>query len=109
MDWQPPTPVKEVVKKTQLVYSEHAYKRMAQRGIRKEDVEYVYEHGHRVYSGGVLHLFLRKKDIPQIDRRKSKARKLEGTTVLLSSYEDAEVITAYRNKQALPHLRRKRK
>lgn len=82
---------------------------MAQRGIRTEDIEYVYEHGHRVYSGGVLHLFLRKKDIPQPDRRKSNARKLEGTTILLSSEEKAEVITVYRNKQALPQLRRKLK
>jgi hypothetical protein len=102
-------PQKEVVKKTQLVYSEHAFKRMAQRGIHREDIEYVYEHGHRVYSGGVLHLFLRKKDIPKVDRGKSNARKLEGTTVLLSSDENAEVITAYRNKQALPQLRRKQK
>ena len=82
---------------------------MAQRGIRREDVEYVYEHGHRVYSGGVLHLFLRKKDIPEIDRRKSNVRKREGTTILLSSEKKPEVITAYRNKQALPQLRRKQK
>ncbi len=91
----------------QLVYSHHAHKRMAQRGICKEDIEYVYEHGHRVYSGGVLHLFLRKKDIPPLDRRNADARKLEGTTILLSSGSHAEVITVYRNKQALPQIRRK--
>ena len=82
---------------------------MAQRGIGKAAAEYVCQHGRRIYCGGVLHIFLGKKDIPAADRRNPGIRKLEGTTLIIDSFTHAEVITVYRNKQALKSIRRKSK
>ena len=87
----------------------HAITRMAQRGIGREEAEYVRRHGRRIHCGGVLHIFLGKKDNPATDRRDPCIRKLEGTTLIIDPINNAEVITAYRNKQALKSIRRKTK
>ena len=92
-----------------LEYSVHAITRMAQRGIGREEAEYVRRHGRHIHCGGVLHIFLGKKDIPATDRRNPCIRKLEGTTLIIDPFNTAEVITAYRNKQALKSIRRKAK
>ena len=68
-------------------------------------------HGLKYHSAGVLHYYLRRKDIPESDRCYSQYSRLEGTTVLLDSYSGAEIITVYRNrsKHALKAIRRKAK
>lgn len=84
---------------------------MAQRHLSVNEVKYVMLHGTRYRSAGVLHCYLRKKDIPQCDRRNSKYSRLEGTVVLLDSYSGEAIITVYRNrsKNALKTIRRKTK
>lgn len=96
---------------TQAKQTDHAVLRMAQRHVSDDDVRYVMRNGTRYYSAGVLHCYLRGKDIPECDRRLSKYARLEGTAVLLDSDSGAEVITVYRNrrKNALKAIRRKPK
>ena len=95
----------------QAKQTEHAVLRMAQRHVSSDEVEYVMLHGYKYRSAGVLHCYLRNKDIPESDRRFSQYSRLEGTVVLLDSYRGAEIITVYRNrsKNALKAIRRKAK
>lgn len=89
-----------------LRYSEHAITRMAQRNLSRQDIEYVYEHGQRIWSGGVQHRFLRHNDIPDGDRKRK--HRLEGTVILLDK-SGKTVITAYRNRRGLKNIRQKQK
>jgi len=91
--------------------TEHAVLRMAQRHLSMDEVQYVMLYGVRYRRAGVLHCYLRNKDIPESDRRYSQYSRLEGTTVLLDSHSGAELITVYRNrsKHALKAIRRKAK
>jgi uncharacterized protein DUF4258 len=85
-----------------LNLSQHAVRRMAQRNISLSDLEYVLEHGERLHKTGVTIYVLRKRDIPQSDRKRSKIARLEGTVVLTGFFEDGslEIITVYRDKSA---------
>lgn len=90
-----------------LNLSQHAILRMAQRNISLGDLEYVLEHGERVHKTGVAIYILRKRDIPQNDRKRSEVTRLEGTVVLadFSADGDVEIITMYRNKSAFRTIR----
>jgi hypothetical protein len=92
-----------------LHFTVHSHKRMSQRGLSQRDVEYVVRNGTRYRKAGVIHCFLRKKDIPAGDRRDDALRRLEGTTVLLDPLKGEEVITTYRNRNALSKIRAKPK
>lgn len=91
--------------------TEHAVLRMAQRHLSPDEVQYVMQHGERYYCGGVLHCYLRRKDIPERDLRLSRYSRLEGTAVLLDSYTGQIIITVYRNRSrnALKAIRCKTK
>jgi len=90
-----------------LNLSQHAILRMAQRNISRSDLEYVLEHGERLHKTGVAIYILRKRDIPQIDRKRAEVTRLEGTVVVTGFSEDGnlEVITLYRNKSAFRTIR----
>lgn len=92
-----------------LRFTVHSHRRMSQRGLSPSDVEYVVRNGTRYHKAGVIHCFLRKKDIPAGDRRDDALRRLEGTTVLLDPLKGEEVITTYRNRHALSKIRAKPK
>ncbi len=94
---------------TRLVFSEHAITRMAQRRLSVPEVEYVVDHGRRYYSGGILHCFLGRRDIPRNDCRNDRFAKLEGATVLLDPVSAETVITVYRNRAAPKKINRKTK
>lgn len=91
--------------------TKHAAVRIAQRNISLLDLEYILEHGERIYKTGVSMYILRKIDIPPGDANKSHITRLEGTVLLVgfSQNGDLEIITAYRNRNALKTLRRKSK
>jgi hypothetical protein len=95
----------------QATQTRHGTLRMAQRHLSPDEVQYVISHGVKYWSAGVLHRYLRKKDIPESDRRYSKYSRLEGTAVLLDSHSGEVIITVYRNrgKDALKAIRRKSK
>lgn len=92
----------------QCVLTHHAEMRMSQRGISDSDVEYVLSHGTRIWSGGVLHVYLRRKDIPPDDFPVWNRR--EGIQVRLDS-SGAVIVTVFRNrgKRALVAIRKKSK
>lgn len=96
---------------SQAEQTEHATLRMAQRHLSSDEVQYVMRYGVQYRSAGVLHCYLRRKDIPESDRRYNQYSRLEGTAVLLDSHSGAAVITVYRNrrKNALKAIRRKAK
>jgi hypothetical protein len=90
-----------------LNLSHHAILRMAQRNISLGDLEYVLEHGERVHKTGVAIYVLRKRDIPECDRKRSEVTRLEGTVVLADFSADGNlhIITMYRNKSAFRTIR----
>lgn len=91
--------------------TQHAVLRMAQRNISLRDLEYVLEHGERVYKTGITIYVLRKRDILQNDRKNSEIARLEGTVILTGFSQDGhlEIITMYRNKCAFRTFRYKQK
>jgi hypothetical protein len=84
---------------------------MAQRNVSLSDLEYVLEHGERIYRTGITIYVLRKRDILQSDRRSSTITRLEGTNVLTDFTHDGRlgIITIYRNKSACKAIRSKAK
>jgi hypothetical protein len=82
-----------------LRHTHHAVHRRAQRNLTERDVQFVLEHGRRIRCGGVLHVFLGKRDIPDDQETRRQFERLEGTTLVL--------ITTYRNRRALKQIRSK--
>jgi hypothetical protein len=89
-----------------LEMTDHARRRLAQRGLRADHVAYVLDHGTVECRTGVTFVVLRRRDIPP-EERGGDAAHLEGTVILLSN--DGEAITAYRNRTAFADIRRKTK
>lgn len=89
----------------EYVPSYHAGKRMAQRNLSLEDIDFVLDHGQRLHKAGAVFFFLGKCDIPDVWRRRFE--RLEGTMLVLSN-ESNTLITVYRNRQkGLRHVKRK--
>ena len=90
-------------------YSDHALRRMAQRGISEQEIHYVCQYGRCYHVAGSVYFFLGRKDIPDRDRNDPSVQRLEGTTVLVDRSNTAVVVTVYRNRQASRQIRRKSK
>src|SRR5690349_20459468 len=72
----------------------HAQVRQAQRNVSAADVDFILEYGRRIYSGGVLHIFLGRKDIPGDVVR--NVGHLEGTVLVMDdTYDEPVLITLY--------------
>ncbi len=85
----------------ELKYTDHALTRMAQRGIRAQDVKRTIKQGLKIHNGGGIFYFMRAKDV------QCKADKnIEGTTVLLAR-ESRVVLTVYKKKNGLRDIKRK--
>jgi hypothetical protein len=81
-----------------IILTKHAEKRMNQRGISKEMMELIYEHGREQYDhrGGVR-IMLTKKMIGLLVKRLPKLKKMferVKSTYLVISSNDGAVITA---------------
>lgn len=84
----------------------HGRQRMHQRGLSAQDLAFVRAHGRVEYRTGVKFIFLGRRDIPA-PLRKSHGH-LEGVTLIVGA--DAEqVITCYRNREAIAEIKRKGK
>lgn len=79
--------------------SAHASRRLAQRNLTAEDVQYVYAHGRLHHTGKATFVHLGLRDIPEEDRRDDRFRRLEGTVLVLDSTTGCHLTTAYRNRQ----------
>lgn len=84
--------------------SPHAARRMAQRNVSLDAAELVITFGTVVYRTGVEFYFLAQRDIPP--GRERSLETLVGTTVVV---RDGRVETVYRNRKALPSIKRKPK
>jgi hypothetical protein len=90
--------------------SAHARVRQAQRNLSAQDIDFVATHGWPVHSGGALHVFLRRRDIPSDKSIYRRFARLEGTTLVIRQEgEVAVLITAYRNRNGLKAIRTKAK
>lgn len=85
-------------------YSDHCRERMAQRNVSEADVQYVVTRGECEYRTGVVCFALTRRGIPAEER--SDRASLESLVILM---HEGYVITVYRNKRPLRHLRRKAK
>ena len=88
-------------------YSFHASRRAARRNVVPDAVEYVLAHGQLTHRTGIRFFFLRRRDIPPADRRHGWCARLVGTVVRVAP--EGDIITVYRNRRALPAIRRKPK
>ena len=80
-------------------FSAHASRRLAQRNLTAEDVQYVYTHGRLHHTGKATFVHLGLRDIPREDRRDDRFRRLEGTVLVLDPTTGCHLTTAYRNRQ----------
>jgi hypothetical protein len=85
-------------------FSDHCRERMAQRNVSEEDVRYIVSRGACEYRTGVLCFTLPRRSIPAEER--SLRASLESLVILV---HDGYVITVYRNKRPMRHVRRKAK
>lgn len=84
------------------VFTGHALTRMAQRNLTEADVVFAMRHGQRCHRDGIVFFFLGKRDLPK--DAPSWSQRLEGTTVLLDPWA-LTIITVYRNRKALRHIK----
>ena len=85
-------------------YSDHCRVRMAQRNVSEDDVRYIVSRGVMERRTGVQCFTLPRRSIPAADRPERAS--LESLVVLVC---DGCVITVYRNRHPLRHVRRKAK
>jgi hypothetical protein len=79
-------------------YTNHSEHRSAQRGLSKEEIEYVYQYASHYHQGGALIYFLRNQDLPEADRRWDWANHLVGTA-LICSRDGNTLVTVWRNRR----------
>jgi hypothetical protein len=89
----------------QLIISDHAYQRAAQRNVSEDEIYIIVQHGHRVRKAGAIFCQFRRNSLPELDAR---LEALIGTTVMLCKC-GSSVITLYRNERAFKRDRRKSK
>mgnify|MGYP005837721161 CR=1 FL=1 len=93
-----------------LIVTHHARHRGAQRNLSADDIAFVLQHGRRIWSGGAEHVFLARRDLPPERDLRRQFERLEGTVLVVDNVHDGTVlITAYRNRRALKHIRCKTK
>lgn len=75
--------------------SSHAKMRAAQRGLTRQDIDYVLGYGHLYHAGNAFIYYLRDVDIPNDDRCQMK--RLEGTAVIVAP-KRRYILTVWRNR-----------
>ena len=83
----------------------HALKRINQRGISNRELELALEFGCIIHNAGAKFVFVRKKDIPK-DLPGSIAEKIEGIVIVMNPF-DGTILTVYKNRNALKNIKRK--
>ena len=87
--------------------SKHAEIRSQQRGICEEQLEIVLDYGTRIYNGGALFCFMSAKDVPGHLSGNVKEH-VQGITLIINPGTE-DIVTVYKNKQALKAIKRKMK
>lgn len=90
-------------------FSGHSVERMAERNVRTQGLSYVLSYGHWESRAGAKFVTLRRKDIPFEDLKNDAITRLIGIVILVSRQDGSTIITVYRNRESLKHIRRKAK
>jgi hypothetical protein len=83
---------------TMLQHTAHSAIRSAQRGLSRDEIEYVQLFGSRFHREGALIYYLRRRDIPAFDQRIGWISALVGTALVVST-DGQTLITAWRNRR----------
>ena len=86
-----------------MTSTHHARRRMNQRGIRREAIDFTLRWGAIYHRTGIVFHVLRRRDIERSRARDPEVSKWEGTTVLTSG---ETIISVYKNRD-VSHIRRK--
>lgn len=89
-----------------IQFSNHAAKRVSQRGIESAVVAEIIKYGTRIHKQGFVFHFMPKADI-QMYYHKDDRKRFESVIVLTS--QDGCVVTTYRNPDAVGEIKRKSK
>jgi hypothetical protein len=86
-----------------IIYTDHALLRMAQRGVSDTQVERVLQYGRKIYNRGALVVFVGKREIRRLAGFVDDIHELEGLHVIVNT--ECVVITAYRNRSTVFRVR----
>src|SRR5215813_7977751 len=89
-----------------VILSEHALQRSAQRNVSLDEIAFIIEHGKLMRNAGVSFRQLREKDWPDTLPRNHYYRRLIGTTIVLCKC-GSFVVTLYREEEAFRRDQRK--
>ena len=94
--------------KQKINYTDHAKRRMAQRGITKRRVQLVLTYAKKIHRQGFLFHIMRDKDLPKKMDAHMRGR-LKHLVVVTTLGACPIVITAYRSDKALKRIKCKTK
>lgn len=81
-------------------YTNHALRRMSERKITKNDIQICIQYGYKIHRTGIRYYVILNKQIIE----NGLPEKFNGLCALISN--DESLITAFKNKDALNHIRR---
>jgi L-fucose isomerase-like protein len=87
-------------------FSNHAAKRVSQRGIEPAVIAEIIKYGTRIHKQGKVFHYICKADI-QLYYHKDDRKRFESVIVLTG--QDGRVVTTYRNPDAVSEIKRKPK
>jgi hypothetical protein len=93
------------MRRGEMRMTRHADRRMCQRGIGENAIDFTLRWGHVYHRTGICFHVLRRRDIVRSGVVNTRVLRWEGTTVLV---EDGTVISVYKNRD-VAHIRRKAK
>jgi hypothetical protein len=79
-------------------FTKHGRRRLSQRGLKEDAIDFVLRYGECVHASRVDVYFLGKRHIPRDFVDDDQFSKLQGTTVVVGS-TGGRVLTAYKNKK----------
>jgi hypothetical protein len=82
-----------------IYHTDHSALRSAQRGLSEEQIEYVLFFASHHHRGGALIYYLRRQDVPAVDRRCDFAMRLVGTALVINP-DGRTLMTAWRNRRS---------
>ena len=84
--------LKSQIKEVHLEITDHAQRRMSQRGMKLSDIDTIMKLGCKIHRTGIIFYILRKKDIPAEIQNQDKLVKLEGATLLVNPGDGTIII-----------------
>lgn len=87
-------------------HTQHSHFRSAQRGICNSKISLTIEHGTAFFKQGFVYYVLGEKNIP---KRSTKEKSHLINTVVIVSGDSNQVVTCYRSKNPIKHIKSKSK